>query len=127
MYAVGDLIEGPMLAHKASADAVAVVESLAEGSVPRLNYETIPQAIFTDPEISSVGLSEGRAKEQGRSILVGRFPYAALGKALGMREPGGFFQIIAEAEIASDHRRSDRRSRSERPDCRGPRSRFTKD
>jgi len=101
VYAVGDLILGPMLAHKASADAVAVVEWIAEKKEPSLNYETIPQAIFTDPEISSVGLSETRAKEHGFEVLTGRFPFAALGKALGMREPDGFFQIVGDA---STHR-----------------------
>jgi dihydrolipoamide dehydrogenase len=57
----------------------------------------IPQAIFTDPEIASVGLSEARAKREGIDVIVGRFPYAALGKALGMNEPGGFLQVVAEA------------------------------
>lgn len=58
----------------------------------------IPQAIFTDPEIASVGLSERRAIEEGHKIVVGRFPYAALGKAQGMREIHGFFQIVAAAD-----------------------------
>jgi dihydrolipoamide dehydrogenase len=97
VYAIGDVIPGPMLAHKASLDGVFVAETLAEQSPPALRYDFIPQAIFTDPEIASVGLSEQAAKEGGRELMVGRFSYAALGKALGMREPEGFFQVVADA------------------------------
>ena len=100
VFAIGDAILGPMLAHKASMDGVRVAEGLA-GQAHALDYDLIPQAIFTDPEIASVGLSEAKAKAAGRNILVGRFPFAALGKALGMREPDGFFQIVGDAE---DHR-----------------------
>lgn len=110
VYAIGDLIPGPMLAHKASHEGLLVAEP------ERLQPETsgtdrhatrrqgifgvtiIPQAIFTDPEIASVGLSEKRATEEGYSIVVGRFPYAALGKAQGMRETKGFFQVVAAAD-----------------------------
>jgi len=100
VYAIGDVIPGPMLAHKASMDGVRVAETLA-GQTHALNYDLIPQAIFTDPEIASVGLSEKAAKATGSEILVGRFPFAALGKALGMREADGFFQVVANAD---DHR-----------------------
>ncbi|MCK5586537.1 FAD-dependent oxidoreductase, partial [Candidatus Bipolaricaulota bacterium] len=100
IYAIGDAVPGPMLAHKASKDGVQVAETLA-GQTHLLNYELIPQAIFTDPEIASVGLSESGAKASGSEILVGRFPFAALGKALGMREADGFFQVVANAD---DHR-----------------------
>ncbi|MCK4570945.1 dihydrolipoyl dehydrogenase [Candidatus Bipolaricaulota bacterium] len=100
IYAIGDAVPGPMLAHKASMDGVRVAETLA-GQPHVLNYDLIPQAIFTDPEIASVGLSESRAKASGSEILVGRFPFAALGKALGMREADGFFQVVANAD---DHR-----------------------
>jgi len=97
VYAIGDLVLGPMLAHKASADAVHLA-ALFVGETSSLDYETIPQAIFTDPEIASVGLSEKKAKEEGYDIIVGRFPYAALGKAQGMRETEGFFQVVADAK-----------------------------
>lgn len=100
IFAIGDVIAGPMLAHKASMDGVLVAEALA-GSTGTVDYDDIPQAIFTDPEIASVGLSETRAKAAGYDTLVGRFPFAALGKALGMREPDGFFQVVGDA---SDHR-----------------------
>jgi dihydrolipoamide dehydrogenase len=97
VYAIGDLVLGPMLAHKASAEAVHLA-ALFVGEDSSLDYETIPQAIFTDPEIASVGLSEKKAKEEGYDIIVGRFPYAALGKAQGMRETEGFFQVVADAK-----------------------------
>ena len=100
VYAIGDLIGGAMLAHKASAEGVCLAESWV-GEPHSIDLDGIPQAIFTDPEIASVGWSEARAKAAGRAVLVGRFPYAALGKALGMREPHGFFQVVADA---NDHR-----------------------
>jgi dihydrolipoamide dehydrogenase len=95
VWAIGDLVPGPMLAHKASAEGVRVAGSFAGEDVP-LDYEAIPQAVFTDPEVASVGLSEARAKEKGHETVVGRFPYAALGKALGMGETEGFFQVVGE-------------------------------
>ncbi|MFC2078592.1 dihydrolipoyl dehydrogenase [Candidatus Bipolaricaulota bacterium] len=100
IYAIGDAVPGPMLAHKASMDGILVAESIA-GQPRTIEYDLIPQAIFADPEVASVGLSEQAAKAAGNDILVGRFPFAALGKALGMREPVGFFQVVANA---SDHR-----------------------
>jgi len=100
IYAIGDVVPGPMLAHKASKDGIQVAETLA-GQSHAIDYDLIPQAIFTDPEIASVGLSESKAKAAGGEILVGRFPFAALGKALGMRETDGFFQVVANAD---DHR-----------------------
>jgi len=97
VYAIGDLIPGPMLAHKASAEGLKLAAHFAGEDYP-LDYGLIPQAIFTDPEIASVGISEERARQDGYEIIVGRFPYAALGKALGMNEPDGFFQVVANAK-----------------------------
>lgn len=97
IHAIGDLVPGPMLAHKASAEGLKLAAHFAGEEYP-LDYGTIPQAIFTDPEVASVGLSEKRAKDEGYKVLVGRFPYAALGKALGMNEPDGLFQVVADAE-----------------------------
>ena len=97
VYAIGDLVPGPMLAHKGSAEGLKLAASFAGQNYP-LDYQTIPQAIFTDPEVASVGLSEARAKEEGQDVIVGRFPYAALGKAQGMRETQGFFQVVADAK-----------------------------
>jgi len=97
VYAIGDLVPGPMLAHKGSAEGLNLAASFVGQNYP-LDYQTIPQAIFTDPEIASVGLSEARAREEGQDVIVGRFPYAALGKAQGMRETQGFFQVVADAK-----------------------------
>lgn len=97
VYAIGDLVPGPMLAHKGSAEGLKLAASFVGQTYP-LDYQTIPQAIFTDPEVASVGLSEARAKEEGQDVIVGRFPYAALGKAQGMRETQGFFQVVADAK-----------------------------
>lgn len=97
IYAIGDLIPGPMLAHKASAEGLKLAAHFI-GENYSLNYDAIPQAVFTDPEVAAVGLSEKKAKEKGYEVLVGRFPYAALGKALGMNSPDGFFQVVAEAK-----------------------------
>ncbi len=96
VYAIGDLIGGPMLAHKASAEGVKLAASFA-GEQRTLDYDMIPQAIFTDPEVACVGFSEKRAKQAGREVTTGRFPYAALGKAQGMGEAEGFFQVVADA------------------------------
>ena len=101
VYAIGDIVAGPMLAHKASAEGAALADAFAGHGMRSFDHALIPQAIFTDPEIASAGLSETLAKERGHEVLVGRFPYAALGKALGMREPDGFFQVVADA---NDHR-----------------------
>jgi dihydrolipoamide dehydrogenase len=101
IYAIGDLVSGPMLAHKASAEGVALADRFSGASIEPIDFDSIPQAIFTDPEIASVGWSEHTAKEKGEAVLVGRFPFAVLGKALGMREPDGFFQVVARE---SDHR-----------------------
>ena len=97
VYAIGDLIGGAMLAHKASAEGVKLAASFAGEQMP-LDYDMIPQAIFTDPEVACVGFSEKRAKQAGHEVATGRFPYAALGKALGMGEADGFFQVVADAE-----------------------------
>lgn len=95
LYAIGDVTGGMLLAHVASAEGgVAVTNAL--GGNDTMNYDVIPAGIFTDPEIASVGLREKDAKEKGIDVKVGRFPYAASGKALGMGEGDGFCQIVAD-------------------------------
>jgi len=101
VYAIGDVVPGPMLEHKASADGIVGAHAMAGDNHPATPAELIPQVVFTDPEIASVGLSESAARAAGREIVVGRFAYAGLGKALGMREADGFFQVVADA---ADHR-----------------------
>jgi dihydrolipoamide dehydrogenase len=101
VYAIGDVVPGPMLAHKASADGLITAHAMAGDAREATPAELIPQVVFTDPEIASIGMSETAARAAGRDIVVGRFAYAGLGKALGMRETEGFFQVVASNP---DHR-----------------------
>jgi dihydrolipoamide dehydrogenase len=96
VYAIGDVTGEWLLAHVASTEGgVAVSNALGESAA--MDYSSIPAGIFTDPEIASVGLREKEAQEKGIDVKVGRFPYAASGKALGMGETEGFVQIVADA------------------------------
>jgi dihydrolipoamide dehydrogenase len=96
VYAIGDLIEGPMLAHKAEEDGVALAERLA-GMKTRVNYATIPSVIYTWPEVASVGLTEEQVKESGREYRVGRFPFRASARARCLDETEGLVKLIADA------------------------------
>lgn len=95
IYAIGDVTGQMLLAHIASAGAIVAVEN-ALGKDKWMDYSAVPGGIFTDPEIASVGLREKDAEAKGIKITVGRFPYAASGKALTMAEAEGFMQIITE-------------------------------
>jgi dihydrolipoamide dehydrogenase len=94
IYAIGDVIAGPMLAHKAEEEGVAVAELIA-GQAGHVNYDVIPNVIYTDPELSSVGITEREAKEQGIEIRTGKFPFAANGRALANDATEGFVKVIA--------------------------------
>jgi len=96
VYAIGDLRGGPMLAHKASHEGLLLAERLAGREPSPIDYRTIPQAIFTHPEVGLVGLSEEEAKALGIRTRVGRFPMGALGRALAEGEALGHFQVIAD-------------------------------
>jgi len=98
VYAIGDLRGGPMLAHKASHEGLLLAERLAGREPSPIDYRTIPQAIFTHPEVGLVGLSEKEAKALGIRTRVGRFPMGALGRALAEGEALGHFQVIADDE-----------------------------
>ena len=97
VYAIGDLVPGPMLAHKASEEAVVCVERLA-GMKPHINYEAMPSVIYIWPEVSSVGMTEEQVKEKGAQYKVGRFKFAATGRAKAMDEQQGFVKVIADAK-----------------------------
>ncbi len=97
IYAIGDVIAGPMLAHKAEEEGVAVAEIIAKG-VGHVNYLTVPGIIYTHPEIATVGLSEEQAKTQNLNIAVGKFPFLANGRARAKGETDGFVKIIADAK-----------------------------
>ena len=97
VYAIGDLIAGPMLAHKASEEGIAVAEHLA-GKPSHINYDTIPSVIYIWPEVASVGPTEEQIKESGRPYRVGKFPFLASGRAKAMDETEGVVKVIADAE-----------------------------
>lgn len=97
IYAVGDVTGGMLLAHKASREGI-VAASNACGRETRIDYSVVPAAIFTSPEIASVGLREHEAVEKGEKIRTGRFFFRALAKAHAMGEISGFFKIIADAD-----------------------------
>jgi dihydrolipoamide dehydrogenase len=97
IYAIGDVIRGPMLAHKAEEEGVACVETLA-GHAGHVNYEAIPNVVYTWPELASVGRSEEECSEQGRDVRIGRFPFFANGRARAMEERDGLVKIIADAK-----------------------------
>ncbi len=97
VYAIGDLIAGPMLAHKAEDEGIALAEQLA-GMKTHVNYDAIPSVIYTHPELAAVGLTEEQAKESGREYRVGKFPFAANGRARCLDEIDGFVKMIADAK-----------------------------
>jgi len=98
VYAIGDIIPGPALAHVASAEGIACVEKIAGMDVHPINYKNIPGCTYTNPEVSSVGMTEKAAQEAGYEIKVGKFPFTASGKATaaGMRD--GFVKLIFDAK-----------------------------
>jgi dihydrolipoamide dehydrogenase len=97
VYAVGDVVRGPMLAHKAEDEGVLVAEVIA-GQKPHIDYNCIPWVIYTDPEIAWVGKTEQALKEAGVAYKVGQFPFGANGRALGMGRADGFIKILADAK-----------------------------
>jgi dihydrolipoamide dehydrogenase len=97
VYAVGDCTPGPMLAHKATKEGEVVAEVIA-GKRAAMDVRTIPAVVFTDPDIATTGMTEEQAKEAGRKVKVGKYPFAVLGRALSVNEPEGFAKIVADAE-----------------------------
>ncbi len=97
IYAIGDVIHGPMLAHKAEEDGVACVELIA-GKAGHVNYDLVPNIIYTHPEAAGVGLGEEGAKAQNLAVKVGKFPFKANGRALASDSADGFVKIIADAK-----------------------------
>tara|TARA_Y100001970_G_scaffold216812_2_gene265444 strand:+ start:17279 stop:18688 length:1410 start_codon:yes stop_codon:yes gene_type:complete len=94
IYAIGDVIPGPMLAHKAEEEGVAVAE-LISGEKSHVNYDAIPSVIYTNPEVASVGKTEEQLKEEGREYKVGSFPFVANGRARAISSTDGFVKILA--------------------------------
>jgi dihydrolipoamide dehydrogenase len=97
VYAIGDILEGPMLAHKGEDEGVACIERIA-GKAGHVNYDAIPNVIYTDPEVAGVGLTEDLAKQKGLAYKVGKFPFVANGRALANDQSLGFAKILADAK-----------------------------
>jgi dihydrolipoamide dehydrogenase len=96
LYAIGDVVRGPMLAHKAEDEGVMVAELIDEQK-PHIDYNCVPWVIYTEPEIAWVGKSEQQLKAEGREIKTGQFPFLANGRALGIGRAEGFVKMIADA------------------------------
>lgn len=97
VYAIGDVVRGPMLAHKASEEGIMVVERIT-GQKAQMSYGLIPSVIYTHPEIASVGKTEQALKAEGIAINIGVFPFAASGRAMAANDTTGFVKIIADAK-----------------------------
>lgn len=97
IFAIGDIVEGPALAHKASYEGKIAAEAIA-GMPSALEGKDIPAVVFSDPEIASAGLNETQAKQQGYDVMVGKFPYAANGRALALHAGDGFVKMIGDKE-----------------------------
>ncbi|GEN52140.1 dihydrolipoyl dehydrogenase [Halobacillus faecis] len=98
IYAIGDVIGGMQLAHVASHEGMIAVEHMADQNPHPMNQDQVPSCIYSNPEVSSVGLTEKAAKEKGFDVKVGKFPFQAIGKALVHGETDGFVKIVADKE-----------------------------
>lgn len=97
IYAIGDVVRGPMLAHKAEDEGVAVAEIIA-GKHGHVNYDAIPGIVYTSPEVASLGRTEEELKAAGVDYKVGKFPFTANGRARAMRQTDGFVKVLADAK-----------------------------
>ena len=97
IFAIGDVIEGPMLAHKAEEEGIAVAEIIA-GQSGHVNYDTIPGVIYTSPEVATIGKTEEQLKEQKVDYKVGKFPFMANSRAKAIDEAEGFVKILADTK-----------------------------
>lgn len=100
IYAIGDIIPGPALAHVASAEAICCVEKISGQNPPLVDYSNIPSCVYTTPEIASVGLTEQKLKEKGIEYKIGKFPFIASGKAAAAGNKDGFVKLLFD--VASD-------------------------
>lgn len=98
LFAIGDIVHGPALAHVASAEGITCVEKMAGINVEPLDYKNVPACTYTNPEIASVGLTEAAAREAGYELKVGKFPFTASGKASASGSKDGFIKLIFDAE-----------------------------
>jgi dihydrolipoamide dehydrogenase len=106
IYAVGDMAGAPLLAHKAMAEGVIAAEAIAGRAPHPLDYGNVPSCTYCRPQVASLGLSEARARENGRELMVGKFPFTANGKAVALGETDGFVKVVADkatGEIVGVH------------------------
>jgi len=96
VYAIGDVVPTPWLAHVASAEGVVAVERMAKVETRPLNYDQVPGCTYCAPEVASIGLTEAAARERGHDVVVGKFPFSAVAKARIVNETAGFVKIVAE-------------------------------
>ncbi len=96
IYAIGDVINTPWLAHVASAEGILAVEHMAGQQVKPINYDRVPSCTYCEPEVASVGLTEAKARERGYDVQVGKFPMSALGKARILGKTEGFVKVVRE-------------------------------
>jgi dihydrolipoamide dehydrogenase len=97
IYAIGDVVRGPMLAHKAEDEGIAVAEIIA-GQAGHVNYDVIPGVVYTTPEVASLGKTEEELKEAGANYAVGKFPFTANGRSKVNQTTDGFVKILADAK-----------------------------
>lgn len=98
VYAIGDIIGPPLLAHKASEEGVVAVEKMAGHKNSKVHYDNIPSCVYCQPEIASVGITEKQAKDRGYQFNIGKIPFKAIGKAVGTGDTEGFVKIIADVK-----------------------------
>ena len=97
VYAIGDCIQGPMLAHKAEDEGIVCVESIVNGGVPHIDYNCVPSVIYTFPEVSWIGKSEEQLKQEGVKYRIGKFPMAANSRAKTINQTEGFVKVLSDA------------------------------
>ena len=98
VYAIGDVIDSPWLAHVASSEGILAAEHMAGQEVRGIDYDRVPSCTYCEPEVASVGLTEAAAKERGYEVVTGKFPFSALGKAAILRRTTGFVKVVREAK-----------------------------
>jgi dihydrolipoamide dehydrogenase len=98
IYAIGDVIGAPWLAHKASHEAIVLAEQLAGMNPHPINYNNIPGCTYCEPQVASVGLTEKQAREEGYDVMVGKFPFSASGKATGLGHEEGFVKVVFDSK-----------------------------
>lgn len=98
VYAIGDVVATPWLAHVASSEGILAAEHMAGQEVQGINYDLVPSCTYCEPEVASVGMTEAKARERGYEVVTGKFPFSALGKAGILQHPEGFVKIVRETK-----------------------------